>query len=120
MLRTLIVEDNKLFRQALRESLQMSFPEIVIDEAVNGVEALKRVDASLPDLILMDLKLPGESGLGLTKKIKTMYPDVHIFVLTNYDTEECQVAAYRHGADRFVTKDSLNQLQKVIKSYFKI
>ena len=119
-LRTLIVEDNSLFRQTLRESLQKSFPHIVVDEAVNGGEALQRINALLPDLILMDIRLPGENGLGLTSKIKAIYPDVTIFVLTNYDTLECRKAASRCGADRFVAKDSLNQLEELIKSYFRI
>ncbi len=93
---------------------------MVIDEATNGAEALERVNSFLPDLILMDLKLPGESGLGVTQKIKSLYPDVHIFVLTNYDSVECQMAASRCGADRFIAKDSLNRLQELIKSYFRI
>jgi len=121
-LRTLIVEDNTLFRKTLRESLQVSFPTIAIDEAINGTEALQRVNAFLPDLILMDIRLPGESGLGLTKKIKATYPDATIFILTNYDTLECRTAASRCGADRFIAKDSLNRmrLEELIKSYFKI
>jgi DNA-binding NarL/FixJ family response regulator len=121
-LSTLIVEDNSFFRQTLRESLQMSFPGIAIDEAANGVEALQRVNAFLPDLILMDIRLPGESGLGLTKKIKEIYPDVTVFILTHYDTPECREAASRYGADRFIAKDSLNRmrLEELIKSYFKI
>jgi DNA-binding NarL/FixJ family response regulator len=92
-LRTLIVEDSSLFRQTLKESLQMSFPGIAIDEAANGAEALQRVNASLPDLILMDIRIPGESGLGLTKKIKEIYPDVTVFILTHYDTPECREAS---------------------------
>ena len=121
-LRTLIVEDNRVFRQTLRESLETSFPAIAIDEAVNGTEAVQRVNAFLPDLILMDIRLPGESGLGLTKKIKAIYPDITIFILTNYDTPECREAASRYGADRFIAKDSLNRmrLEELIKSYFKI
>ncbi len=121
-LRTLIVEDNSVFRQTLRESLQVSFPGIAIDEAANGAEALQRVNAFLPDLILMDIRLPGESGLGLTKKIKAIYPDVTVFILTHYDTPECREAASRYGADRFIVKDSLNRirLEELIKSYFKI
>jgi CheY-like chemotaxis protein len=121
-LRTLIVEDNRVFRQTLRESLETSFPAIAIDEAVNGTEALQRVNAFLPDLILMDIRLPGESGLGLTKKIKAIYPDITIFILTNYDTPECREAASRYGADRFIAKDSLNRmrLEELIKSYSKI
>jgi CheY-like chemotaxis protein len=121
-LRTLIVEDNRVFRQTLRESLETSFPAIAIDEATSGPEALQSVNAFLPDLILMDIKLPGESGLGLTQKIKAIYPDITIFILTSYDTPECREAASRYGADRFIAKDSLNRmrLEELIKSYFKI
>jgi two-component system response regulator YesN len=119
-LRLLLVEDNNLFRRTLRESLQVSFPEITIDEAPNGVEALKRVNVFAPDLILMDIRLPGESGLGLTKKIKAIYPDIIIFILTNYDSEECREAASRYGADRYIPKDSLKRVEELIKSYFKI
>jgi len=119
-LRLLLVEDNNLFRRTLKERLQVSFPEIAIDEAANGVEALKRVNAFAPDLILMDMRLPGESGLALTKKIKAIYPDIIIFILTNYDSEECREAASRYGADRYIPKDSLKRVEELIKSYFKI
>jgi CheY-like chemotaxis protein len=120
--RILIVEDNSFFRQTLRESLQMSFPGVAIDEATNGVEALQRVQAFFPDLILMDIRLPGESGLVLTQKIKTVYPDIIIFILTNYDIPECRDAAFRYGADRFIVKDSLNRvrLEELVRSYYKI
>ncbi|MGZ3604464.1 MAG: response regulator transcription factor [Thermodesulfobacteriota bacterium] len=120
MLRLLIVEDNNIFRQTLRESLQVSFPEIAIDEATNGVEALKRVNVFAPDLILMDIRLPGESGLALTQKIKAIYPDIIIFILTNYDSQECREAASRYGADRYIPKESLKRVEELIKSYFKI
>jgi DNA-binding NarL/FixJ family response regulator len=119
-LRLLIVEDNNLFRQTLRESLHVSFPDIAIDEAANGVEALKRVNVFAPDLILMDMRLPGESGLALTKKIKAIYPDIIIFILTNYDSQECREAASRYGADHYIPKDSLKRVEELIKSYFKI
>ena len=121
-LRILIVEDNGPFRQTLRESLQMSFPGIAIDEAKTGVEAWQRVEASYPDLILMDLRLPGESGLKLTHKIKAAYPDITIFILTHFDTPECREAAFKCGADRFICKDSITakQLEKLVRSYYKI
>jgi len=120
MLRLLIVEDNNIFRQTLRESLQTSFPKIAIDEAGNGAEALKRVNVSAPDLILMDVRLPGESGLALTQKIKAIYPDIIIFILTSYDSRECREAASRYGADRYIPKESLKRVEELIKSYFKV
>jgi CheY-like chemotaxis protein len=120
--RILIVEDNGLFRQILTDSLQMSFPAVAIDEATNGVEALQRVRSLFPDLILMDIRLPGESGLGLTQKIKAVYPDIIIFILTHYDIPECREAAFRYGADRFIAKESLNRmrLEELVRSFYKI
>ena len=120
--RILIVEDNGLFRQALREGLQLSFPGVAIDEATNGVEALHRVQAFVPDLILMDMKLPGKSGLRLTQEIKAVYPFVIIFILTNYDSPECREAAFRYGVDSFIAKESLNRmrLEELVRSYYKI
>jgi len=119
--RILIVEDNGFFRQTLRGSLELSFPGVAIDEATNGVEALQRVQAFFPDLIFMDIRLPGENGLGLTKKIKAVYPDIIIFILSTYDIPECREAAFRYGADRFIGKESLNprRLEEWVRSYYK-
>lgn len=119
-LRLLIVEDNNSFRQILRQSLQTTFPQLSIEEATNGVEALKILDLFSPDLILMDIRLPGESGLALTKKIKGIYPDIIIFILTNYDSQECREVASRYGADRYIAKESLKRVEDLIKSYFKL
>ncbi len=100
----------------------MSFPGVAFDEATNGVKALQRVEAFIPDLIFMDIRLPGESGLGLTEKIKANYPEIIVFILTNYDIPECRKAAFRYGADRFITKESLNRirLEELVRSYYKI
>ncbi|MFB3884996.1 MAG: response regulator transcription factor [Thermodesulfobacteriota bacterium] len=121
-LRMLIVEDNALFRKTLRESLETSFPNAVIDEAVNGVEALLKVQALAPDLIFMDIRLPGKSGLELTPIIKENYPEIIILILTNYDIPECRRVALRYGADHFISKDSLNRirLEELVRSYYKI
>lgn len=118
----LIIEDNRIFRQSLRESLEISFPGSVIMEATNGVEALERIEGFFPDIILMDLRLPGESGLRLTQKIKSLYPDMTIFVLTNYNEPECREAAFRYGADRFIPKESLNRirLEELVRAYYKV
>ncbi len=93
-LRFLLVDDANRFRQVLREVLQVSFPTIAIDQAANRGEALQKVDAFLPDLIFMDIRLPGENGLELTKRIKTTHPKIVILILTYYDTPE-----YREAAD---------------------
>jgi len=120
--RILIVDDNDFFRQTLKTTLQGSFPTIAIDEAADGGKALQKVNDFHPDLIFMDVELPGENGLELTKKIKAIYPNIPIFILTTYDIPEYREAASQYKADRFLDKTSLNQigLEELVKSYQKV
>jgi CheY-like chemotaxis protein len=109
MFKTLIVEDSVFFRQLLKESLLSRFPKMEILEAVDGEEALQKITTHPPDLIFMDIKLPGESGLELTKKIKAQYPNIIIIILTAYDIPEYREAAYQYNANYFLTKGSASK-----------
>ena len=104
--KTLIVEDNLHFRQSLREILQSKFPSMIIDEAENGNDALQNISLDPPHLIFMDVKLQGENGLSLTKKIKKDHPGITIIVITNYNIPEYKEAAHKSGASYFLTKSS--------------
>ena len=117
-LKTLIVENNAFFRRMLKENLLIRFPSIVVQEAEEGKEALQQVEALQPELIFMDLQLPGENGLQLTKKIKTTYPGIKVIILTGHDILEYREAAIRCGADAFITKDFLKpeQVETLVKS----
>jgi YesN/AraC family two-component response regulator len=77
-----------------------------IMEAEDGEEAMQKISPYPPDLIFMDIKLPGENGLELTRKIKAKYPDVIVIVLTSYDTLEYREAAAHAKADHFLSKGS--------------
>jgi len=116
--KTLIIEDNATFRQSLREILFDKFPSMLIEEAVNGKEALQKIGDIAPDLIFMDIKLPDESGLNLTKKIKNNYPRIIIIILTSYNIPEYRDAAYQYGASHFLSKSSStsNQIIKLVES----
>ncbi len=119
--RILIVEDSEIYRKLLGNALQKVFPEIRIDEAVDGDEALQKVDTFLPNLIFMDIRLPDEDGLELTKKVKAAHPNIRIFILTGYDTQEFREATSHCGAEGFLAKTSfgLEELEKLLKSYLK-
>ncbi len=108
MLRVLLVEDNRIFREAFREALSGHFRSLIIDEAENADDALLKIGADPPHLIFMDIRLPGVSGLHLTQKIKIDFPKIHIAILTGYDLPEYRQAAAQFGADGFFVKDSLN------------
>ncbi len=119
--RILIVEDSEIYRNLLRNALQKVFLEIAIDEAVYGREVMQKVDAFLPDLIFMDIQLPDENGLELTKRIKATHPNIGIFILTGYDTQEFREATSQCGAEGFLAKTSfgLEELEDLLRSYLK-
>jgi DNA-binding NarL/FixJ family response regulator len=77
-----------------------------VDEAVNGEEAMQKVEDSLPHLVFMDIKLPDENGLEVTRKIKARYSEIRVIILTSYDLPEYREAADQCGADYFLAKGS--------------
>lgn len=108
MLKTLIVEDSNLFRGAFKEALNRRFPSLAIEEATDGNEALEKVETLAPHLVFMDIRLPEESGLEVTRKIKALHPEIVVMILTHYDLLEYREAATDVGADGFFVKDSLD------------
>lgn len=117
MAKILIVEDNATFRQSLRELLFTRFPSMAFEEAGDGEEALKKINDDVPDIIFMDIKLPGENGLQITNKVKREYPQVIIIILTYYDLPEHREAAFQSGADYFLSKcTSTQEIVNLIQS----
>jgi CheY-like chemotaxis protein len=118
----LLVEDNVTFRQVLKQSLHECFPCLLITEAVDGEEALRKIDTLLPNLIFMDINLPGENGLELTRKIKATHPETPIIILTSHDLPEYRQVAYEHGANSFLVKGSftLRELVTMVESFISV
>lgn len=118
MFRTLLVEDSHSFRRVLRFYLQSEFPSMCIVEAVNGVQAIKEIESHPPQLIFMNIQLPGETGLELTRKIKTSHPDIIIIILTSYDLPESRKVAAQSKADYFFSKGSIatGEMAALVKS----
>jgi CheY-like chemotaxis protein len=106
MMDILLVEDNRSFRQMVKEHLEEQFPFVDVEEAGSGGEALEKVNSGPPKLIFMDINLPGELGLSLTEKIKARYSEITIAILTNYDLPEYREGAFLSGADYFFNKGS--------------
>ncbi len=118
----LIVEDNLIFRQALKARLRNQFPSIAVEEASEGNEALQKVAASRPQLIFMDVRLPGETGLEITKKVMANHPETVVIILTDFDIPEYRNAASQCGAKYFFAKESLDwrKVDTVIKSHIPV
>jgi DNA-binding NarL/FixJ family response regulator len=114
----LIVEDNAVFRKTLKSILMAKYPNVDVMEAENATQTMDKIRTECPDLIFMDINLRLGNGLQLTEKIKSLFPDVLIFIITNYDSTEYRDAAEQSGADGFFSKksSSLSDLVKVVES----
>jgi DNA-binding NarL/FixJ family response regulator len=103
--RVLLADDQALFREALATLLEVR-PEIeVVGEAANGAEALDRVAALRPDVVLMDLHMPVLDGIAATRRVRVEHPDVQVLALTTFDDDEDVFAALRAGAVGYLLKD---------------
>ena len=118
MFKTMLVEDNSSFRQMVKNNLKDQFPSMDIIEAGDGIEAFQKIDSHHPNLIFMDIQLPGENGLELTRKIKADHPEAIVIILTSHDLPEYREAAIQNKANYFFSKDSIkaDEIFRLVKS----
>ncbi len=116
----LLVDDHKIMRDGLRAILQRTPEFVVVGEADNGAEAVRLTKTLRPEMVLMDIGMPGMNGIEATAEILRHCPDVKVVVLSMYDDEHSVVSAVRSGARAFVLKkasdsDLLDALRTVAK-----
>ncbi|MFT4579121.1 MAG: two-component system invasion response regulator UvrY [Nitrospinales bacterium] len=105
-IRVIIADDHPLFRRGLKNAFSET-PDIeVVDEAENGDVLLKKIPGSNLDVILMDVAMPGKTGLDLLKQLRDEQPKLPILVLTVYPEEHYAVRYFKAGASGFITKES--------------
>jgi len=116
-IRTLIVDDHALFRRGL-EIVLVTEPDIeVVGEASDGAEAVQKAVESLPDVVLMDVRMPRSSGIEACRQIKEIAPSAKIVILTMSDEEEDLFEAIRAGASGYLLKDiPLDQVAEAVRS----
>jgi len=106
-LRILLVDDHLLFRKGLVRLLDAQPDFEVVGEARDGLEAVEQAQALRPDVVLMDIRMPGCDGLEATRRIKAQMPDVRVVMLTVSDDDQDLATAVRYGADGYLLKDLL-------------
>jgi DNA-binding NarL/FixJ family response regulator len=112
-MRVLLVDDQPRARQGIKALLEVWHRFEEVREAANGMDAIRSVEESQPDLILMDARMPLMSGLEATRLIKARWPKIKIIVLSLYPDN--QATALEAGADAFVSKsDPPGQLRKAL------
>jgi len=105
-----IVDDHPIVRRGLRSLLSNYDDFIVVGEATNVDEAMLDIDNSSADVVLLDIRLPGKSGLDLLDWIKAHHPELKVIILTSFDADEHVYRALRNGAQGFVLKSSSDEL----------
>ena len=106
MIRVLVVDDHPVVRSGLAGMLDVEDDLEVVGEAGDGEEAVARVAALLPDVVLMDLRMPRLDGAGATARILAAHPSVRVLVLTTYSTDTDIVRAVEAGATGYLLKDT--------------
>ena len=104
MTRVLIVDDQELFRDSL-SIIMNSADEIEVTGAVAGVDdALASIEKTKPEVVLMDIRMPGRDGVEGTRLIKNRYPEIKVIVLTTFDDDEYVYGALKYGASGYLLK----------------
>jgi DNA-binding NarL/FixJ family response regulator len=120
MIRVMIAEDQELIRQSL-EIMLSNKPDLqIVGAAANGLEAVDLAQKMLPDVILMDIRMPELDGVQCIEIIKSKYPRIKIIVLTTFDDDEYVFNALKNGASGYLLKGiSLSDLIDAIKTVVK-
>ncbi|MCU0487274.1 MAG: response regulator transcription factor [Anaerolineales bacterium] len=105
-IRILLVDDQALFRESMRAFLNLQPDFQVVGEAANGEQALARAVELKPEVILMDVRMPGMDGVEATRHLRAALPGSRVIMLTTFDDDEYVFEALRHGAVGYLLKDS--------------
>jgi DNA-binding NarL/FixJ family response regulator len=108
-LRLLVADDHPLFRRGLRDALEATPGFEVLAEAIDGAEAVQLATELSPDVVLMDLQMPEINGVEATRQILKARPNIHILVLTMFDSDSSVFAAVRAGAKGYLLKGADQQ-----------
>jgi len=105
-IRVLLVDDQELIRLGFRMVLEAEDDLVVIGEAGDGRTAVAQAESLRPDIVLMDIRMPGLDGIAATEAIVREHPDTRVLVLTTFDLDEYAFGAIRAGASGFLLKDA--------------
>ena len=104
-----LAEDHVLLRQSIKKILEGNGELIVVGEANDGLELLELLEQSLPDMVITDISMPRLRGLEVTKKVKELYPQIKVLILTVHREKEYLNNALLNGADGYILKQEMDQ-----------
>lgn len=104
MIKIFVVDDHEIFRDGLRLLVDSTEDMTIIGEAESGEKVIEMLAGLEPDLILMDINMPGENGIEVTRRVKQQYPDMTVLILTMFEDDKSVFAAMRAGASGYILK----------------
>lgn len=120
MIKVLVVDDVAILRNSIKFMLEVNEEIEVVGTASNGREAFEKCSELMPDIVLMDLRMPDADGIEGTDLIKEKYPHIKVIILTTFKEEEDIQAAIGSGADGYILKDiEPDELATAIKNTYK-
>ena len=102
----LIIDDDENFRKYLKNIIENYFPAFAVNEAADAKESQKIIHDLKPEIIFVDIRLPGKNGITLTREIKASNSNIIVIIITGYNIPEYRLEAKRLGVDAFIAKDS--------------
>ncbi|MGQ9475769.1 MAG: response regulator transcription factor [Actinomycetota bacterium] len=103
-IRVLLADDHAILREGLSSLMEKQEDIVVVGEATDGQECLEKTDLLRPDLVVMDIKLPGKSGIETCRLLKARFPEMKVVVLSMYEDFEYVSRALQAGADGYILK----------------
>jgi len=116
MIKIFIVDDHAVVREGLKQILSQSPDMAVVGEASNGQEAIDKISRNNFSLIILDIAMPGKSGLEVLREIKSQRPELPVLILSTYPEEQYAVRVLKAGASGYLSKESApDELVKAIR-----
>jgi two-component system, NarL family, response regulator DevR len=103
-IRVFLLDDHELVRRGLRDLLESETDVAVVGEASSADEALRRIPACQPNVAVLDVRMPGGSGIDVCREIRSSYPEIACLILTSFDDDDALFAAIMAGASGYVLK----------------
>ena len=114
-MKVLVVDDSDIVRERIAEMLSGITGVEIVGNAANSIDALYLVNKLKPDTVTLDIRIPGESGIEVLKKIKSSHPSTIVMVLTNFPIDQYKNKCYELGGDYFFSKsDEFEKVEVVI------
>jgi DNA-binding NarL/FixJ family response regulator len=105
-IRVLVADDHTVVRQGIRHVLEEEPDFAVVAEAATGAEAVAAAQRHRPDVVVLDISMPGESGLAVAARVRELLPGTRVLILSMHDNTEYVLESVRSGADGYLLKDS--------------